>query len=1123
MSFGRPSRLDRLGVNSRVPLFSIRMGQIRLHSVAVALMLVAVAAQQPPSGSVTPTALSMPTPPSLVLWLRPEELGACTNASIELWRNAAPGADSAPLRYDAFTVAQHGAPMRYVDPVSGSCVVRFTASQSTVLSAPTLDLSAPDQAYTLTVVARMWGDARRRVFSGTRAFSSRDFVLGWSGGRSDLAYSSAWLGAAGNGLRDSVITPTWKLYTLTRTSTGYGVLYECGRALSSGDFSAGPLGIVLGGGYRDHPLQIFWELSDCDVAEVLVYSNALPMTDRQAMEGALARRYGLSHRLPFTHPAFVTLASGEPVISSASRSASASPSLTPFIGTSYSPSVTPTASIDRCTLDESFAGDTISSSTWSTQPPTLVTVVQSATARGRYGATVFDPLGTGSPFAYLLSGTGGSAGNYTLLSTIIAAEQSRVRISASVFFDAGDELPFNGDAFVSVAPVVAAVTDRDLRCGIALLPGASASIACPVGLVIMAIPFASFGNPIVTGCSAGGFEYGTCHAASSASIVSAACLGRSSCSVPYDAAIAASCNTQLEGDTSLVIVADCGSAVPPAAERVFSRDIATVGAYAQSGWVRVQKTLEHSGTYRLTFGVRSVGTGAPVRASAFAVDDVLVCLLPEATSSSSASPSPSPRQGFPTQVAYNPTSVVSNYISAGNIHVCGVTSLNRLICWGSSNDPFWGGGSVLGQANVPAALTFANVTAVNSGDARTCVLLGDTRGVACFGWIERAIPSSIASGATPIIAVSTGHHATCAITHLGETICWGWDDSGANELLVPAILSRGTLAVECGFYATCAISMYRSIVCWGRTQLPKPLPGFVAASIVTTGWPCDACFCAISVSGDLACWGGWSPSLEGIPTTGLLSVGIAWSSSLRRQIATVTFNGTAQFNGSPVSGGPFSSVTCGMDFCCFMGIVDGIPRCVGLGSSFWGLPRPPIGQPFRVDALPSASAVPTITPTSSLTLGTSPSVTSSNAASATATTSLSLSASGTTSRSGSPPPSSSPTGTLTLRASASGTASSTYSTTASLSPSGTPYCAESEYHYFRGYDVDGNATLGSASIGSERECARACCDVPGCDAYAFSSYAAAVGSLPSCFFVGNVTGLLRNHPLAAGIRKRALL
>lgn len=81
-----------------------------------------------------------------------------------------------------------------------------------------------------------------------------------------------------------------------------------------------------------------------------------------------------------------------------------------------------------------------------------------------------------------------------------------------------------------------------------------------------------------------------------------------------------------------------------------------------------------------------------------------------------------------------------------------------------------------------------------------------------------------------------------------------------------------------------------------------------------------------------------------------------------------------------------------------------------------------------------------------------------------------------------------------------------------------PYCSVEDYRYFAHSDVAGNQSLGAALVETERECARACCDVPGCDGYSFSTFTH--GS--NCFFVGSVTYVTHSHAFSSGIRKRAL-
>lgn len=289
--------------------------------VAVGLLRAASAQASPAAGSPSPT----PTPgpaASLLMWLRPEGLGGdgsraeCSGQAVPVWPNAAPVATAVLLGYDARTPALQSPPVRFFDNATGQCVARFTAAQGTALAAPTLDLSAATASYSVTIVARMWrmeGGGLARVVSGAAPLYpvNRDWLVGWHNGRSDGAYSSSggWLGGVVDGLVEAGGSRGWTLFTLTRDATtgGAGVLYKNGNTAVAGIMGGGPQGILLGGGFRNWQIEQLSALSDCDVAEVLVHGAVLPTADRQRLEGSLAAKYRMAHRLPGGHPFFAVL------------------------------------------------------------------------------------------------------------------------------------------------------------------------------------------------------------------------------------------------------------------------------------------------------------------------------------------------------------------------------------------------------------------------------------------------------------------------------------------------------------------------------------------------------------------------------------------------------------------------------------------------------------------------------------------------------------------------------------------------------------------------------------------------------------------------------------------------
>ena len=309
--------------------------------VATAALSPAMAQTVTPTGSNTRTSSATPTPTrtgtasslptstlvastipdaNLVLWLRSEALSSSSSdcdgsGNVTVWPNSAPQADAFPFRHDAWPIFGYAPPNRFLDPTTRNCVARFTASQSTLLALPLLDLTSPSQSYTITIVARMRGPTRGRVMSSyhrTPFPVDPDWFLGWWNGRSGLAYAQGVLippFAYADQYRDSTSSDQWVMYTLTRdgsttSSSGAAVttLYKYGNFIASGGFIYGPRGLVLGGGVRNSEQERYGELSDCDVAEVIVHTSVLSLADRQQMEGALAFKHGFSHALPAMHP-----------------------------------------------------------------------------------------------------------------------------------------------------------------------------------------------------------------------------------------------------------------------------------------------------------------------------------------------------------------------------------------------------------------------------------------------------------------------------------------------------------------------------------------------------------------------------------------------------------------------------------------------------------------------------------------------------------------------------------------------------------------------------------------------------------------------------------------------------
>jgi hypothetical protein len=123
--------------------------------------------------------------------------------------------------------------------------------------------------------------------------------------------------------------------------------------------------------------------------------------------------------------------------------------------------------------------------------------------------------------------------------------------------------------------------------------------------------------------------------------------------------------------------------------------------------------------------------------------------------------------------------------------------------------------------------------------------------------------------------------------------------------------------------------------------------------------------------------------------------------------------------------------------------------------------------------------------------------------------------------SGTPSRTPTPSRSRSLSATATPTASATSLATRSVTATATvsPYCAPSVYRTFTYRSFDGEPAGAPQLLTSERDCQRACCDVPGCEAYTFDSNTVLLGgSWAACYFLRNVTQIVPNPLVASGLK-----
>lgn len=168
--------------------------------------------------------------------------------------------------------------------------------------------------------------------------------------------------------------------------------------------------------------------------------------------------------------------------------------------------------------------------------PVLPTTPVCDTADERDTASVTCPPGqTVTAVGFASFGTpAGTCGGFA--AGTCNAATSRSVVEAACLNKASCQIPVSNNTFGDPCPFTSKSLAMQVTCGVpsgivcsGVPEGQSSSLACPAGQVVKAVGFASFGTPTGT---CGAFAAGACNAATSKSVIEAACLGKTQCQVP---------------------------------------------------------------------------------------------------------------------------------------------------------------------------------------------------------------------------------------------------------------------------------------------------------------------------------------------------------------------------------------------------------------------------------------------------------------------------------------------------------------------------------------------------------------------------------------------------------------
>ncbi|MEZ5006978.1 MAG: T9SS type A sorting domain-containing protein [Chitinophagales bacterium] len=209
---------------------------------------------------------------SLRLWTKANE-GIEINASNDVtkWNDLSGYNNHFTTTYGSNTKIQESS-------INGKPAIRF--NNASVMETP----SFATNPYTMIVVGKMnSGTNARLVSSGTT-----NWLMGWWGGYRDRMYADGWVNSGPN---TNILDPY--IYSVS----GSGSLtsfYRNGSLVASNASGVSAPGIISLGGWGTGNT----ELSNGDVAEVIVYNKVLTNEERQIVERYLASKYAISGPSP---------------------------------------------------------------------------------------------------------------------------------------------------------------------------------------------------------------------------------------------------------------------------------------------------------------------------------------------------------------------------------------------------------------------------------------------------------------------------------------------------------------------------------------------------------------------------------------------------------------------------------------------------------------------------------------------------------------------------------------------------------------------------------------------------------------------------------------------------------
>jgi alpha-tubulin suppressor-like RCC1 family protein len=169
-------------------------------------------------------------------------------------------------------------------------------------------------------------------------------------------------------------------------------------------------------------------------------------------------------------------------------------------------------------------------------------------------------------------------------------------------------------------------------------------------------------------------------------------------------------------------------------------------------------------------------------------------------------------------------------ISAGDDHVCAVTTSADLYCWGEGSSFGAPSGNTPSPVLVASGMKFSEVSA---GGKHTCGLAQASSAAYCwgiggFGEVGTGTPSANQTTPTQVLPlalhIDAGQLGTCAVLFDGRAQCWGLNESGAvgdgtttNRSTPTTVVTALSLtSISASGDHSCGRSTTGQLWCWGN-------------------------------------------------------------------------------------------------------------------------------------------------------------------------------------------------------------------------------------------------------------------------------------------------------------------